>query len=219
MQLTLPYSANILRCISACLTLLPKEILSRPVVQCRCNRKAQRPCLHSHCFSQTDSGVLGDACWNLSESNYNRLHSVSFYRWWYSLNSQIAFTFWIALVYSTTTNIVYLALNIHNARKFYYCIPMVGVCDKGNETSISTIDEILDTRTAISYPVKTLRVTFHPFIRRGNGCQSRLTEHRVTFPSPSAPEHGLQLTTCVASDRWLCSIWKQDEFPDDHLLG
>jgi hypothetical protein len=99
MQLTLPYCANILRRMSAGLTLLPKEILSRPVVRWRCNRKAQRPCLHSHRFSQTDNGVLGDACWNLSESNYNRLQSVGCYRWWYSLNSQTPFTFWITFVY------------------------------------------------------------------------------------------------------------------------
>jgi hypothetical protein len=98
MQLTLPYYANILRWTSAGLTLLPKEILSRPADQWRCNRKAQRPCLHSHGFSQTDNGVLGGACWNLSESSYKGLQSVGCYWWWYWLNSQTAFTFWITLV-------------------------------------------------------------------------------------------------------------------------
>jgi hypothetical protein len=79
MQLTLPYFANILRWMSAGVTLLPKEILSRSVER-RCNRKAQRPCLHSHHFTQTDNGVLGDAfenCQNRITTGCNRLAAVA----------------------------------------------------------------------------------------------------------------------------------------------
>jgi hypothetical protein len=110
MQSTLPHYANILRWMSAGLTLLPKEIWSRPVVLLRCNRKALRPCLHSHRFSQTDNGVLGDACWNLSESSHNRLQSVGCCRWWYSLNSYFAFTFWITLVFVGPRNLLPVTL-------------------------------------------------------------------------------------------------------------
>jgi hypothetical protein len=63
-KLTLPYCVKFLRCTSVGLTLLPKEIFSRQVVKCQCNRTAERPRLHGHRFSQNDNGVLCNACSN-----------------------------------------------------------------------------------------------------------------------------------------------------------
>jgi hypothetical protein len=53
----------------------------------------------SHLFSQTDTGELCDACFNLPESSFNLLQSVGCYHWWYSLNLQISFTFWITFLF------------------------------------------------------------------------------------------------------------------------
>jgi len=71
---------------------MPKEILSRCVVQGRCNAKTERPRLHGH-FNQNENVALCDSCSDLSESSYIQLQSVGFCHFYYSLNSQIAFTF------------------------------------------------------------------------------------------------------------------------------